>query len=64
MKIPIIFLDRDHTDAGVTIRPAARNERHLFARSRRLRMNRLVKEAEEANAVGDRDVEDVVCTGN
>jgi hypothetical protein len=64
MKIPIIFLERENIGADIAIRPAGRHERHLFARSRRLRMNRLVNEEEEPDGISDRDVEEVVCTRN
>ena len=44
MKIPILFLDRENltdretVDGPVAVRLAGRNEKHLFARSHRLRL--------------------------
>ena len=71
MKIPIIFLQRENpTDEAiyngpVTVRKAARNERHLFVRSRRLRFeDALVEEAEEPDGVGYRNIDAIVCSRN
>jgi hypothetical protein len=71
MKIPIIFLecqnpaDKAIYNGPVVVRKAARNERHLFVRSRRLRLeDPSVEEAEEPDGVGYRDIDAIVCSRN
>ena len=70
MKIPILFLDRENltdretVDGPVAVRLAGRNEKHLFARSHRLRLDALVKKAQKPSGIRRRKIAAIALCGN